>query len=692
MSFFRAYLAPTTGAEGVSITVHCDCAVFEMLMGYIKSRVLPHIDVGNVVSLLISSEFLQMGAVVDVCLRFMRGHMADVLRLPLDMSCLNPGLLGRLADLYAPPELDELVDRRDKVKSRLFRKKVEALVGGPEGADLQRCPECGQVYPQSRRALLDRAGALVIGVHLHVFVFTFMSISMCSCSRSCPSPCVHVHVHVHLHVFMFTFMSISMCSCSRSCPSPCVRVHVHVHLHVFMFTFMSISMCSCSRSCPSPCVRVHVHVHVLAVARPSWRAQRCPKARMHLDLGGPRPATEHGRDPTWTLGSEVALMHAAEGSSGGGRHQGWRDIFWRLSAVGAVFRCVRCGAHFQGCHWGWCLHHPRSPVFERPDAAAGIYPCCGSVALRGGEAAATGPEAAGCAYQEHIIAPEEREGRGMLVALLERHRAAVQMPPPPTARPPSASLLLLARSPPPCEGPPGPGAPPPPPASAPRSDPTEAWGQRPPPSPQAQGRGGAGPLNGAGGPGTDDEDEDDEDDDEGSDGGRSVGQAAAAADARCRAEEEGDEEDEEDEEGGAGAPPNGAAPGASAGGATAASGGPDGGAASPGGPSGPLLEATVARAVPHPKPHLPSAPRPTASLSRPRAPRPATAPRLALQTIDGTGRVAPPPTPGCPRPAVAPHRDRHLSRPASAPSDSSHAPRRAPVYRRPQQATLTGRF
>lgn len=59
-----------------------------------KSAVL---QVSTVVSILISSDFLQMRRLVDECLAFMGGNITEIVKLPIDLSCLSDKVLVQLA-------------------------------------------------------------------------------------------------------------------------------------------------------------------------------------------------------------------------------------------------------------------------------------------------------------------------------------------------------------------------------------------------------------------------------------------------------------------------------------------------------------------------------------------------------------------------------------------------------------------
>jgi hypothetical protein len=58
----------------------------------------PRLDIKNVISILISSDFLQMKVLVQECIDFVIDNLHDVVRLPIDMNCLNQNLIKRIAN------------------------------------------------------------------------------------------------------------------------------------------------------------------------------------------------------------------------------------------------------------------------------------------------------------------------------------------------------------------------------------------------------------------------------------------------------------------------------------------------------------------------------------------------------------------------------------------------------------------
>ena len=111
MHYFAEHLssdAPQPWDE-VDISVHCDIPVFEWLMRYAKRGLYsgpcgetlteplatPTLEVDNIVSILISSEFLRMEKLVEECLDYCSRHLSAVLASPCNMGCINDKLVTR---------------------------------------------------------------------------------------------------------------------------------------------------------------------------------------------------------------------------------------------------------------------------------------------------------------------------------------------------------------------------------------------------------------------------------------------------------------------------------------------------------------------------------------------------------------------------------------------------------------------
>ena len=99
------------------------------------------LDVKNVTSIMISSEFLQMVGLVEESLQFASQNLQDIVVLPIDMNCMNSTLVKRLAAKTDVETLDRLHDRKDKLRSKLFMKKLELIFENTENL-LHRCIHC----------------------------------------------------------------------------------------------------------------------------------------------------------------------------------------------------------------------------------------------------------------------------------------------------------------------------------------------------------------------------------------------------------------------------------------------------------------------------------------------------------------------------------------------------------------------
>lgn len=108
MKYFECYFTNDDEEMGyryeeIDISVNCDVDIFEWLMNYIHNQDNPPVISKSIVtSILISSDFLQMEELVDKCLDFFSTNLNDIIRLPLDLSCISERLIHRLALLTNP--------------------------------------------------------------------------------------------------------------------------------------------------------------------------------------------------------------------------------------------------------------------------------------------------------------------------------------------------------------------------------------------------------------------------------------------------------------------------------------------------------------------------------------------------------------------------------------------------------------
>ena len=127
MAYFDKFLTENeNGYDDIDISVHCDVEIFEWLMTYIhEPETPPVLERSTVVSILISSEFLQMEKLVETCIEHISVHLNDIIKLPIDLSCVSDRLINKLAPLTHPKILASTRDRKDKILNKLYKRRVE---------------------------------------------------------------------------------------------------------------------------------------------------------------------------------------------------------------------------------------------------------------------------------------------------------------------------------------------------------------------------------------------------------------------------------------------------------------------------------------------------------------------------------------------------------------------------------------
>jgi len=65
---------------------------------------------------------------VEKCLAFVSKHLEEVIKLPIEMSCLNASILERLSTKVGLAELATLSDPKDKLTSKLYQRKLMTLI------------------------------------------------------------------------------------------------------------------------------------------------------------------------------------------------------------------------------------------------------------------------------------------------------------------------------------------------------------------------------------------------------------------------------------------------------------------------------------------------------------------------------------------------------------------------------------
>lgn len=125
MKYFQGYFSEKNSKiEELDISVHCDVNIFDWLVRYLQDPTEPKLELKNIISVLISSEFLGIDDLVEKCLVFVSKHLEEVVKLPIEMSCLSASLIERLAVKVGLTDLATLQDPKDKLSSKLYQRKL----------------------------------------------------------------------------------------------------------------------------------------------------------------------------------------------------------------------------------------------------------------------------------------------------------------------------------------------------------------------------------------------------------------------------------------------------------------------------------------------------------------------------------------------------------------------------------------
>ena len=84
-----------------------------------------------------------MADLVTSSLEYISQNLQAIILLPIDMSCMNSPLVKRLAKICSLDVIENLVDKKDKLTSKLFMKRLEAVL---ETNELNRCVNCNLLF------------------------------------------------------------------------------------------------------------------------------------------------------------------------------------------------------------------------------------------------------------------------------------------------------------------------------------------------------------------------------------------------------------------------------------------------------------------------------------------------------------------------------------------------------------------
>ena len=103
---------------------------------------------------MISADFLKIDRLVKECLDFFVEHIEEISKVQVDMGCINSQIIREMARKVSLDRLNVLKERKDKLVSRLFMKKLELLLE-KERNYLYKCAYCNKLFTMSQRKVLD---------------------------------------------------------------------------------------------------------------------------------------------------------------------------------------------------------------------------------------------------------------------------------------------------------------------------------------------------------------------------------------------------------------------------------------------------------------------------------------------------------------------------------------------------------
>ncbi|XP_042171206.1 uncharacterized protein KIAA1841 isoform X2 [Oncorhynchus tshawytscha] len=405
MRYFAEYLSVDTQRwEEVDISVHCDVQIFDWLMNYVKRHKMavdgdhdkPKLEPSNVISILISSEFLKMDTLVEECIQYCHKHMSAIVATPCNMNCINSNLAADMSDLFSHNEADDITDRKDKFKSKLFQKKIECLFDpdyknrdSPGNAStLYRCGLCLKLLTKdTERKISCIPGKININPRGDITYTHSRQKRWEVHDLSLPLVCRQERWEVHDLSLPLVCRQERWEVHDLSLPLVCRQERWEVH----------------DLSLPLVCRQKRWEVHDLSLPlvcrQKRWEVHDlslplvCRQKRWEVhDLSLPLVC----RQKRWEVHDYMTGLYEELKS--------WVLVYWRIWGTINHLTCSHCQQVFVCAELSHCRYHPEVVLYpgmgtEQGWHGTGIYPCCNQRTLRFDP---TGiPK--GCKLRDHIV-------------------------------------------------------------------------------------------------------------------------------------------------------------------------------------------------------------------------------------------------------------------------------------------------
>ena len=88
----------------------------------------PELEIRNCVSILISADFLKIAKLIEEAAVYICQNINEIVALPIDMNCINDWLVRILANKMRIEDLDNMIDKKDKLMPKLYMRKLDQLL------------------------------------------------------------------------------------------------------------------------------------------------------------------------------------------------------------------------------------------------------------------------------------------------------------------------------------------------------------------------------------------------------------------------------------------------------------------------------------------------------------------------------------------------------------------------------------
>ncbi|CAJ0933392.1 unnamed protein product [Ranitomeya imitator] len=411
MKYFAEYLYLSTDAqrwEEVDISVHCDVQIFNWLIKYVKRNSnegdqldVPKLEPGNVISILISSEFLKMDSLAIESLRQdgvivpvpederFHGFYSNLFMVPKKGGTVRPILDLKLLNRF--------------VKVRHFRmESLRSVIASMEQGKFLASINIRDAYlhipifPPHQRFLRFTVGeehfqftALPFGLATAPRVFTKVEecINFCHKNMSaivatpCNMNCINANLLTRI-TDLFTHNEADDIKDKKDKFKSkifCKKIerlfdHEYKNPHSPANAGTLYRCCLCKK----------------LLTKDVEQKIACLPGKINIDQYG-NIVYFHIRDKIWDVHEYLTSLFEELKS--------WRDVYWRLWGTINWLNCSRCKQTFLLNELSHCQYHPEPASYSLDSPGTGVYSCCNQKVLRFDPAQL--PK--GCKVRDHVI-------------------------------------------------------------------------------------------------------------------------------------------------------------------------------------------------------------------------------------------------------------------------------------------------